>query len=192
VSLAGAYGASKPDPFQVTASSLPASHPESEAFDALSQEEIRAAIADQIDTVSSRYGLDITDTEPSTRTGQSTRTVGPTEVAVDSPLPYTERLPPTVTYDSDRHAPTCTECDAFYDSTRAGMLDAIKCHDTLAAIDPANVPVCDVDVALPTAEREQTEYSNQQLLFLQAVYNAWSMNYESPMSDIVYDSMLRL
>ncbi|RLM89972.1 ATP-binding protein [Haloarcula sp. Atlit-7R] len=192
VSLPGGYGATKPDPFQVTAPSLPAGHPESESFEDLPQEEFRAAMADRTDTVRSRYGLDITETEPSTTTSESTHSTGPTDVTVDSPLPYTERLPPTVAYDDSRHALTCTVCDALYGSTRAGMLDAITCHDTLAAIDPANVPVCDIDISLSTAEREQTEYSHQQLLFLQAVYNAWSMKYESPMYDIVYDSMLRL
>ncbi|WP_154021030.1 hypothetical protein [Haloarcula sp. CBA1127] len=68
----------------------------------------------------------------------------------------------------------------------------VECHDTLAAIDRANIPVCDVDVARSTAEREQTEYSHQQLLSLQAVYDAWSMKYESTMYDIVYDSVIRL
>ncbi|WP_152420771.1 ATP-binding protein [Haloarcula japonica] len=55
VSLPGAYGASKPDPFQITAPSLPAGHPESETFDDLPHVEVTTAIADWVDTVSSRY-----------------------------------------------------------------------------------------------------------------------------------------
>jgi hypothetical protein len=65
------------------------------------------------------------------------------------------------------------------------------CHDP-TAVDPDDVPICAVNLKLSRDERAASDYSLQQLLFLQAVYNAAQLRYDPPEYDLLSDSMLRL
>jgi len=111
---------------------------------------------------------------------------------VDSALPYTNRLPPTVAYDASMHGLSCGECTSRYDPDSTGMQRAIECCSSLDDVDPDDVPICEVNLKLTPDEREETGFSNRQLMFVQAVYNAQQLRYEYPEYDILEDSMLRL
>jgi len=116
----------------------------------------------------------------------------PMSTRVDSALPHTKRLPPTVTYDGGVHALRCTECDTRYDPDSDGMERAIECCSSLAETDRDDVPVCDLNLKLTPEERGAAEWSDHQLMFLQAVYNAQQLRYDPLEYDLLSDSMLRL
>lgn len=172
--------------------SLPAGHPDSTQFDSLPVSEIETAVAERTATVTEQYGIDVTELSVETTTAETATDETDGSVTVDSPIAYTKRMPPTVAYDADRHALECTECGAVQDPTRNGMLNAIRCHSALADVDSANIPICEVSLTLSEAEHDRAMYTHRQLLFLQTVYNAQSLQYDAPYYDIVHDSMLRL
>jgi hypothetical protein len=111
---------------------------------------------------------------------------------VDSALPHTNRLPPTVTYDRASHALRCTECDNRYDPALTGMKRAIACCSALDDVDRADIPICELNLKLTPEERAVVEWSDRQLIFLQAVYNAQQLRYDPLEYDPLWDSMLRL
>jgi hypothetical protein len=110
---------------------------------------------------------------------------------VDTTLPYTKRLPDHLRYDEVRHALVCTGCEAMYDPDSHGLARAMECCPE-GAIDADDVPICEVTLKLSRAERRACEYSDPQLMFLQAVYNAAQLRYDPPAYDLLTDSMLRL
>ncbi|WP_324759497.1 ATP-binding protein [Haloarcula sp. GH36] len=111
---------------------------------------------------------------------------------VDSALPYTNRLPPTVSYDDDIHGLACRECESRYDPDSSGMRRAIECCSDLDTVDRDDIPICEVNLKLTAEERADAEFADRQLMFLQAVYNAQQLRYDDIEYDIVHDSMLRL
>ncbi|WP_224448663.1 ATP-binding protein [Haloprofundus salilacus] len=111
---------------------------------------------------------------------------------VDSALPYTNRMPPTVRYSPSIHALRCTECHNRYDPTTEGMQRAIACCSSLQDIDRDDVPICEVNLKLTPEERAVSACTDTQLLFLQAVYNAQQLRYDPLEYDLLHDSMLRL
>ncbi|WP_276278635.1 hypothetical protein [Haloarcula regularis] len=130
-------------------------------------------------------------TEPST-VEETDKEDAETPNRVDSALPYTNRLPPTVTYDASIHGLACTACESRYDPDSNGMQRAIECCSALSEVDPDDVPICEVNLKLTPEERTETGYSDTQLLFVQAVYNAQQLRYTPPEYDLLHDSMLRL
>ncbi|WP_318566957.1 hypothetical protein [Salinigranum marinum] len=111
---------------------------------------------------------------------------------VDTALPYTRRLPKTVTYVDERHALDCTECGNRYDPSSDGMKRAISCCSSLEAVDPDDIPITDVNLKLSHAERAETDLSDRELLLLQVIHNAQQLRYEPPEYDLLHDSMIRL
>ncbi|QIO24237.1 ATP-binding protein [Haloarcula sp. JP-L23] len=111
---------------------------------------------------------------------------------VDSALPYTNRLPPTVTYDASIHGLSCTACESRYDPDSTGMHRAIECCSSFDDVDPDDVPICEVNLKLSPEERTETGFTDAQLMFVQTVYNAQQLRYDPPEYDILHDSMLRL
>ncbi|WP_312911755.1 ATP-binding protein [Natronosalvus caseinilyticus] len=111
---------------------------------------------------------------------------------VDSLLPHTKRFPDCVVYDEAIDALCCGECENRYDPTIEGMKRAIECCHSLEDVDADDIPVCEINLKLTPAEREASEWSDRQLLFLQAVYNAQQLRYDPLEYDILSDSMLRL
>ncbi|WP_276259024.1 ATP-binding protein [Haloglomus litoreum] len=191
VSLPAPFGEAEPRPFLVESLPLPPGHPEgpeplapaeTTGFDALF-----TAVAER---TKEHHGLTIeTDTATATATAE---TADATD-RVDSALPFTETLPEPVRYDEERHALRCESCEARYEPTSDGMRRAIDCCHALADIDREAIPVCRVPLKLSAAERAASEYSDQQLLFLQAVYAASQQRFDPEVEfDFLTDSMKRL
>ncbi|MFC7237676.1 ATP-binding protein [Saliphagus sp. GCM10025317] len=111
---------------------------------------------------------------------------------VDSLLLHTKRFPDCVVYDEAIDALCCGSCENRYDPTIEGMKRAIECCHSLEDVDADDIPVCEINLKLTSAEREASEWSDRQLLFLQAVYNAQQLRYDPLEYDILSDSMLRL
>jgi len=107
-------------------------------------------------------------------------------------LPYTKRLPEPVEYDADAHALCCADCANRYNGTLRGLHHAVECCHSMADIDADDVPIVDPNLTRSPAAVADSEYSPQQMLFLQAVYNVQQRVYERPEYDIVRDSMARI
>ena len=199
VSLPGAFGEPEPDPFVVSSGALPAGHPEGDApLSPVEQQAFEQAVSALIARTEAEMGLRLTR-PGAVQPGESTATARkestdndtPT-VRTDSALPYTKRLPTFVRYEESAHALICTSCGNRYDATSMGMARVLGCCHDASDVDPDDVPICAVNLKLSTEEREASEYSLRQLLFLQVVYNASQLRYEPPEYDLLTDSMLRL
>ena len=113
-------------------------------------------------------------------------------VRIDSALPYTSRMPPTVEYNPSLHALECTECMSRYRPRISGMRRAIECCSSLDEVDKDDIPICDVDLKLSSTEVKASDWSSRQLVFCQAVYNAQRGWYDPLEYDLLTDSMIRL
>jgi hypothetical protein len=195
VALPAAFGDPEPRPFLVESlSPAPGTTASDRPLSPVQRRSFMNAVAAVRDRTRAQVG--VTLAAPSAATADD----GPDDAPdsddpaprVDSALPYTKRLPPTVAYAASSHALRCTECDNRYDPDIAGMKRAIACCSSLEAVDRDDVPVCDLHLKLTPEERAVSGWSDQQLLFLQAVYNAQQLRYDSLEYDLLYDSMLRL
>jgi len=198
----------EPRPFVVESLPLPPGHPDGSApFDhstrAEFKKELATARARTRTTAGLQHGranvIESADRDGSDDAGADhggTGTEGATDAdstfRVDTALPHTERMPATVCYDESLHALCCTECDNRYDPTADGMERAIDCCSSLDAVDTDDVPICELNLKLTPEERADSEWSDRQLLFLQAVYNAQQLRYGPPAYDLLQDSMVRL
>jgi len=189
-SLPAQFDAPEPRPFVLESAPLPpgdaaGSRPLSPGEEVLFEAAVSAVEAHTLEsaglTVSVPSG---TDSEPSE--------IDPSLVRVDSALPHTRRLPPTVEYEGPTHALRCTECDSRYDPSLDGMLRAIECCASLAAVDRDDIPICELNLKLSPDEREASDWHDHQLMFLQAVYNAQQLRYHPSEYDLLRDSMLRI
>jgi hypothetical protein len=191
----------EPRPFLLASADPPAGHPASDAplsparetaFDAalyLCKERTREAAGLTVARPSVVDDASHADADaPNTDDADETDGVRP---RVDTTLPYTKRLPDQVSYDADRHALICGGCDAKYDPTSDGMERILQCC-TDGEIDADDIPICDVTLKLTREERQELDYTDGQLMFLQAVYNAAQLRYDAPAYDLLTDSMLRL
>jgi DNA helicase HerA-like ATPase len=188
VALPGPFDAPEPRPFQVESLSLPPGHPDGPraTVDAAT---LDRAIEDVVERTRAGHGLVLG--QPST-TEPAVDQHGGAADRLDSALPYTQRLPETVAYDEAAHGLRCVECESRYGPSIDGMRRAIGCCDSLAAVDRDDIPVCSVPVKLDPEERAATDWSDRQLLFLQAVYDAQQLRFEPLEYDLLSDSMLRL
>jgi len=192
--LPSAHGVPEPQPFEVTSLPLPEGHPEHSDTPDIPPRTVRRAIASVKQRSADRFGVSIADS-PETAHSESNSTSnesGSAPPAVDSALPFTERMPPTVAYVEDAHALSCTECDTQHNPTVDGLYNGINCCSTVDAVDSANIPICNLHLNMSADERAATEYSRRQLYFLQAVYDAQSLTLDRRAYDIVWDSMQRL
>jgi hypothetical protein len=201
--LPAPFGAPEPRPFLLASGPLPPGHPDGpRPLSASEQTAFEAAF----DTVCARTlatagltlalpqvgdRMDGTDAETQPPGEDTVDDATPTP-RVDSALPYTNRMPAPVRYNPDTHALECTTCQTRYDPTIAGMRRAIACDSTLAEVTRDDVPVCELNLKLSAEERAVSEWSDQQLLFIQAVYNAQQLRYDPLEYDLLWDSMLRL
>ncbi|WP_426962320.1 type IV secretory system conjugative DNA transfer family protein [Haloparvum alkalitolerans] len=195
VSLPAGFGETPPRPFLVGSPSPPPTDPtESRPLAPDGHATFEAARDRLRDRVLAECGLQLAS--PSTVDAEDQEEASdapdPETVRVDSALPHTTRLPPTVEYDAEIHACRCRECDARYDPSIEGVRRATNCCGDLDAVDPADIPICDLNLKLTPAECRDSEFSTTQLLFLQAVYNAQQLRYEPPAYDLLHDSMIRL
>ncbi|MCT9098170.1 ATP-binding protein [Haloarchaeobius sp. HME9146] len=196
VKLPAGFGLAEPRPFTVASLPPPLGHP---AGTKRRQKE-RWSVDETLVSVQER-----TLAEAGLALGQASTTSDPVDepaldapdsasegVRVDSALPYTKRMPPTVAYDRGLHALRCRECGNRYDPSSMGMVRAIECCSSLADTDPDDVPICALNLKLAAAERAASPHSDRQLMFLQAVYNAQQLRYDAPEYDLLHDSMIRL
>lgn len=111
---------------------------------------------------------------------------------VDTALALTKRLPSTVEYDATVHSLFCKRCDSRYDPSFEGLLRTIECCSSLEEVAREDIPICALNLKLSPEERAVTGWSDAQLCFLQAVYNAQQLRYDPLEYDLLRDSMLRL
>jgi hypothetical protein len=201
VRLPAEFNEPEPRPFVVRSASPPAGHP---ASDQPLDDRDQQAFADATSELQARtrveYGLTI-DPPDAAAPADDTATDHDHEDEtadtglgrVDTALPHTKRLPAAIEYDADSHALHCGGCGNRYDPTSEGIQRAITCCHDLAAVDRADVPVCDINLKLTREERAATAQTDRQLIFLQAVYNAQQLRYDPAIEyDLTRDSMLRL
>ncbi|WP_435067604.1 hypothetical protein [Haloplanus sp. C73] len=185
-SLPAAFGDAAPRPFQLQSARPPAGHPAADA----TADGVADAIADVTHRTRAQAGVTLADPAPTEDTTEETAT--DPERRVDSALPHTMRLPAWVDYDGELHALRCAACDNRYDPTQPGLQRAIACCHDPDAVARADIPICELNLKLTPAERADSQWSDAQLMFLQAVYNAQQLRYEPPGYDLLQDSMLRL
>jgi len=198
VSLPAAFDEPAPRPFLVRSADPPPGVAGGEELSPTQRQDIDARIETLRERTRVEAGLtlaapsaaaDGTDADTDASDDTTTNLVS---TRVDTALPHTKRLPPTVTYDGEVHALRCTECDTRYDPDIDGMKRAIECCSSLDAVDRDDIPVCDLHLKLTREEREASEWTDRQLMFLQAVYNAQQLRYDPLEYDLLRDSMLRL
>jgi len=186
VSLPAPFGSDEPQPFVVRSCAPPRGHPASQSPPR--RDGFEQSVTDCRQRVEETVGLRLI--EPNTVDNEDQEEDEPRRV--DSALPYTNRLPETVRYDAETHALFCRECESRYDPDGTGMRRAIECCAILEEVDRADVPICEVNLKLTPDEREVTEFSDTQLMFVQAVYNAQQLRCDPLEYDLLYDSMIRL
>ncbi|MFD1646906.1 TraM recognition domain-containing protein [Haloarchaeobius litoreus] len=196
VKLPAAYGQPEPRPFTVESVAPPAGHP-AHGHNPSRREEwkFQDAKLDVHERTLESAGLvldspsttvePITDPEPDPQPAD-------TSPRTDSALPHTKRMPSTVTYDDSTHALNCTECENRYDPDIKGMKRAIECCSSLDDTDRDDIPVCNLNLKLTAEELTDADWSIEQLLFMQAVYNAQQLRYDPLEYDLLNDSMIRL
>ncbi|AZH27148.1 ATP-binding protein [Haloplanus aerogenes] len=194
VSLPAGFDSPEPRPFLLRSAPLPPGDPagdrplspaEQQAFD----ETLVAARERTMVTAGLTLGEPTVAQRDEAETDEE---VEPPALRVDSALPHTKRLPPTVQYVASLHALRCATCQNRYDPDITGMKRAIACCSSLAETDRDDIPVCDLNLKLTAEERVVSDWSDRQLLFLQAVYNAQQLRYDPLEYDLLYDSMIRL
>ncbi|WP_435365809.1 ATP-binding protein [Haloarchaeobius sp. DYHT-AS-18] len=195
VKLPAGFGLPEPRPFTVASLPPPPGHP---AGAGLSQKR-GWQFEETFIGVENRTLVDagLALGQPSTTNGDDDPLVDDAEassagIRVDTALPYTKRLPPTVDYEEDIHALRCSECNNRYDPSSDGMVRAIECCSSLDSVDPDDIPICALNLKLTPEEMAVSQYSVRQLMFLQAVYNAQQLRYAEPEYDLLNDTMLRL
>lgn len=186
-SLPAAFDAPAPAPFHLHSARPPAGHPAAEAtVDAT----VTDAIAAATQRTRARAGVTLVDAAPADDAEGEAAT--DPDRRVDSALPHTMRLPSWVEYDGEIHALRCEACDNRYDPSSTGMERAIACCHNPDAVHRDDIPICELNLKLTPEERSDSPWSDAQLMFLQAVYNAQQLRYEPPGYDLLTDSMLRL
>ncbi|SDN31869.1 hypothetical protein SAMN05192554_12651, partial [Haloarchaeobius iranensis] len=199
VKLPAAYGQPEPRPFTVESVAPPAGHPAHDPTPSRSEEwafqdaklDVHERTLETAGLVLGSPSVRTADTEESTDDAEDTASVDES-VRVDSALPYTQRMPSTVDYEESIHALRCTECQNRYDPDITGMERAISCCSSLDKVDRDDIPVCNLNLKLTPEERAVSEWSTEQLFFMQAVYNAQQLRYDTLEYDLLYDSMIRL
>jgi hypothetical protein len=101
-------------------------------------------------------------------------------------------MPRTVTYDADIHGLRCRVCQNRYDPSIDGLVRTVECCSSLDEVDQDDIPICELNLKLTPEERAAAPWSDSQLRFLQAVYNAQRLRYDEREYDLLHDSMLRL
>lgn len=185
----------EPRPFLVASADPPAGHPASDApLSPARETAFEAALYLCKERTRERAGLTVAQpsvVDDTAATHPAADDDDDLRPRVDTTLPYTKRLPSHLAYDPTRHALSCRDCDALYDPDRIGLQRALECCPG-GDIDPDDIPICEVNLKLTREERRTCGYTDGQLMFLQAVYNAAQRRYDAPQYDLLSDSMLRL
>ncbi|WP_336361528.1 type IV secretory system conjugative DNA transfer family protein [Haladaptatus sp. ZSTT2] len=189
VKLPAAFDTAEPRPFLVRSAPLPPGDPAG-ARPLTESEQVRfeETMAELSKRTRDEMGVTLHTSSEADENGDE-----PTpSLRVDTALAHTKRMPETVEYDGEIHALRCVNCDNRYDRSIGGMKRAIACCSSLDAVDRDDIPVCSVGLKLTEEERELSDWTDPQLLFLQVVYNAQRLRYDELEYDILRDSMIRL
>ncbi|SEO20099.1 hypothetical protein SAMN04487948_10150 [Halogranum amylolyticum] len=210
VSLPAPFAQPEPRPFVLSSQPLPPGHPEGPMpFSMREEQRVAAAIERVQSRTQSQCGLPLThshEPEPvpqetgsqpphestQSATDQSETTTTTHTSPIQSALPLTKRLPLVVDYDEAKHALICTGCRNRYAPTFEGMCDAIECCFSFDRVDRDDIPIHALNLTLSAEERTESGYSDRQLAFLQAVYNAHQGRYDEREYNLITDSMVRL
>ena len=191
---AATFGSPAPRPFLGRSLPAPDGHPASET--PLGDEQYQAfntAFEFTALETWNEAGLKYESDHPGTENGSGDEdTPEDVSLRVDSLLPHTKRLPEYVSYDDSIHALCCGSCENRYDPTIEGMERSIECCRSLTDVESDDIPVCDINLKLTAEERDLSDWSDRQLLFLQTVYNAQQLRYDPLEYDLLHDSMIRL
>ncbi|MFC4550427.1 MULTISPECIES: hypothetical protein [Halorussus] len=195
--LPAGFNDPEPRPFLLESAPLPAGHPEGDAPLSETQALAFDALVDVVrDQTRLEAGLDMLGDEPPTNTdvqNEVSESSSPSTERVDSALPYTKRLPVCIRYDEAVHAIVCTGCESRHDPSFAGVKRGVECCSSLERIDRKDFPISSTNLMLSAREREESEYSDRQLAFLQAVHSAHQGEYDPEWEyDICWDDMTRL
>ncbi|ELY45364.1 hypothetical protein C495_08160 [Natronorubrum sulfidifaciens JCM 14089] len=196
---AAEFGSPAPRPFLGRSLPAPAGHPASETPLTAAQRTqfttaFELAALETWNTAGLRPSLEptLTDGETNIHSDDRSEPDADCSLRVDSLLPHTTRLPDCVTYDEAMDALCCGACDNRYDPTIDGMRRTIECCHTLDDVDADDIPVCELSLKLTPDERDASEWTDRQLLFLQTVYNAQQLRFNPLEYDLLHDSMIRL
>lgn len=196
-SLPAPFDEPPPRPFLVQSAPLPPGHPEGDqplsAVQQLAFERAREGLEARTEAT---VGLTLTSPGVADQSGTDTADDDPAPLGDDARLApvlaYTRRLPDVVEYLHGKTALGCTHCGSRYNPSLTGVTRAVSCCSSLDVVDRDDIPICDATLKLGADERAALEWSDRQLLFLQAVYNAQQLRYDPLEYDICVDSMLRL
>lgn len=192
VSLPAAFDTPEPRPFLVSSLPLPPGHPDSDRpLTDADEQACAVAIAGVEEHTRIAIGVTLRTATRAEQTQPESRADEP-RVRVDTALPHTKRLPRTVAYEAASHALRCRRCDNRYDPSFDGLVRAIECCASLDDVERDDIPICALNLKLTPEERAVSEWSETQLLFLQAVYNAQQLRYDPVEYDLLSDSMIRL
>lgn len=193
VSLPAAFDAPEPRPFLVGSMSPPPGDPAGDApLTPTADLAFRRLLLGVYDRTLEESGLILGSPSVATHEDESEDDQEHLDVRVDSALPHTKRMPPTVSYSGSSHALQCTDCGNRYDPDIEGIKRAVACCSSLAETDRDDIPICDLNLKLTPKERAASEWTDHQLMFLQAVYNGQQLRYDPLEYDLLHDSMLRL
>ncbi len=200
---ASGFGEAPPAPFLVASLDPPAGHPASDA--PVAERAFQRALADCRARTTERHGIslrEVSAVDGDSDGSEATDDTAAEEDEPEGPLPrhthlrttlvHTGCLPSGVSYSEPADALHCVGCSTRYDPTDAGMARAIECCRGFDNVDRAAVPVVQANLKLTPEAVAESEWSLQQLLFLQVVHNAQQGRYDAPGYDIVHDSMVRL
>lgn len=192
LTLPAPFDEPEPRPFLIQSAPLPPGHPEgTRPLISIEQTTFDAAVETLQERTLADAGLQLGEPSVADHTNDDpNRNIA--DARVDSALPYTRRLPPTVEYMSSNHALGCTVCGNRYDPDLRGMKRAVACCANLDEVEQADIPICDVNLKLSPEERAASGWSDRQLLCLQAVYNAQQLRYDPLEYDLCVDSMIRI
>ncbi|GGM66282.1 DNA helicase HerA-like ATPase [Halarchaeum rubridurum] len=191
VSLPASFDAPEPRPFLVASLPLPRGDPDGPTPLSPHADAACAAEIDQLEARTERVA-GITLRDPTVVGAPTTQQSEPATVRVDTALAHTKRLPRTVAYEAASHALRCRRCDNRYDPSFDGLVRAIECCSSLDDTERDDIPICALTLKLTSEERVASEWTDTQLVFLQAVYNAQQGRYDPLEYDILSDSMIRL
>jgi len=191
---AATFGSPAPRPFLGRSLPAPNGHPASETpLDDEQHQAFNTAFELTALETWNEAGLKYESDHPGTENGSDDDdTTEEASLRVDSLLPHTKRLPEYVSYDESIHALCCGSCENRYDPTIEGLKRSIECCRSLTDVESDDIPVCDINLKLTAEERDLSDWSDRQLLFLQTVYNAQQLRYDPLEYDLLHDSMIRL
>ncbi|MFD1514108.1 ATP-binding protein [Halomarina rubra] len=188
--LPSEYGVPEPQPFTLQSDPLPDGHPKSDrpltpAMQARFDSAFELLREDTLD----EHGVDVANTViPST--APDTEPTPPDHTHV---LGYTKRFPKGIEFDAAAEVLVCSHCETRYETSLDGLLIAVGCCYGLDRLNREDVPLCSLSTKLSPDERAATGYTDQQLFFLQAVYDAHQQRVDSDWEyDLIWDSMVRL